>query len=412
MEVVGMKSVGNACKKAGLLLIILSVFWGTASASVNPKIIIDNYTLSETPAVPGHEVILNLHLRDIDTSNCGSMVQVQLSASYPLSIDGSDMQHLADICPDYGNATATFKLIVDPLAQTGTYPVSVVTTYEKDLDKFSESNIINMRVGGAPDFSASVTSSNPVNVYPGDDATVTIKFQNNGAGQAESASATLTAPAGVDVKWAGSTQQMGSIPSRGSASATFSVEAAKDALPGTYYLNATIEYYGEDRFPASQSFSLEMPVLKKADFTADTRDQFVAGEDMDVTIILKNTGSEEARKLKVRIMPIFPFSTDGTVRYIDSLGPGEEKGLNFVVHVDQDGTAGTQTAGLIIDYEDSQGKKFTDTIDVALTVAEKDVAYYLLTYWPLIVLLLIAIIVIRNRKQISGRLAKRRPAKK
>jgi hypothetical protein len=402
----------NLCGFAGLLFLSLTILWGTASASVNPKIILQNYTLSG-PVIPGHEIDMTLFLRNIDTSNCGSMVGVQLSASYPISIEQNDAQYLGTICPYEANHTATFRIMIDPLAQAGTYPVSVMTTYEKDYDKFSESNLINLRVAGVPNFSASVISSNPVDVYPGDTAQVTVNFQNNGAGQAESAAVTLESPPGLEVKWAGSQQGLGPIPSHGSASATFTIEAAKHAPPGTYLLNATLEYYGEDGQPASESFMLDMPVLKKAEFSAGTEKNapFVAGEDRDVVITLTNTGSEEARKLKVSIMPVFPFSTDGTIRYIDSLMPGEQKDLVYVVHVDQDGTAGAQTAGLVIDFEDPQGKTFTDTIDVPFTIVEKGIVYYLVTYWPLIAVVIIAAVVFRNRRKISARLAKKRPKK-
>ena len=46
--------------------------------------------------------------------------------------------------------------------------------------------------------------------------------------------------------------------------------------------------------------------------------------------------------MEVRIEPLFPFSTDGTVRYIESLRPGETQNLTYVITVDKDATAGGQ----------------------------------------------------------------------
>lgn len=392
-------------------VVFLQLMCGTASAAaVNPKLVLEKYNLSETPAMPGHEITLTLHLSNIHT-NCASTVSVQLSASYPVHVEGSDMQYLGTICPgDDENGTAVFKLAVDPLAMTGTYPIAVLTAYEKDLDKFSESNTINMRVGGAPSFAVSVASSNPVDVYPGDEAAVTLKFQNNGASQAEATRVKLTAPEGLEVKWAGSEQQLGPVPPRSSASATFFIEAAKSTEAGTYMLNATLDYSSEDGTPAHESFLIGMVVSKRAEFAANTdkNSPFFSGDDRSITVTLKNTGSEEARNLKVRIMPIFPFSTDGTVRYVDFLMPGEEKDLVYVVHIDKDGTAGGQAAGLIIDFEDPQGKKFTDSIDLLLKVSDKDAVYYIMIYWPLIVLAVIAVLAFRKRKEILQKIAKRR----
>ncbi len=401
----------NMSKKIWLLalLAILSLFAGISHASVNPKLMLANHTVSEDPALPGHAVILKLQLKNIDTVNCADMVTVQISASYPLSVSGSDIQHIGRICPDNPlNGTASFNIPVDSLAMTGTYPVSVMTTYEKDFSKFSESNTINLRVSGEPSFTASVASSNPVDIYPGDGASIKITFQNNGAGRAESARVTLTAPEGIDVKWAGSSQELGTIQARGSASATFVIEAAKNAAPGIYPLNATLEYSSENKTEGLQSFSLNMPLKQKAEFGADAEKNgpFVAGENREILITLKNTGTEEARKLKVRIMPLFPFSTDGTVRYIESLAPGESKDLSYIVNVDKEGTPGDQIAGLLINFENPEGKKFSDSIDLQLSITQKGIAYYAGTYWWMIALALIVAYVAKKRGKIFKSLPK------
>ncbi|VVB60989.1 NPCBM-associated, NEW3 domain of alpha-galactosidase [uncultured archaeon] len=389
------------------MLLSFSLFAGIGHASVNPKLVLENYTLSEDPALPGTDVVLKLSLANIDTSNCADRVSVQLSTSYPVSIDGSDMRYIGSICPnDLENGTVSFRLPIDPLAQTGTYPVSVLTTYEKDYNKFSESNTVNLHVGGAPSFTASVISSSPVDIYPGDDASITVNFQNNGASAADSAHISLAAPDGIDVKWAGSEQELGTIPARASALATFRIEAAKNTAPGIYPINATLKYLGEDKTSASQSFSLGMPLHQKAEFSADAKKNgpFVAGDDREIAITLKNTGSEEAKKLKIRIMPVFPFSNDGTVRYIESLAPGEEKDVVYMIHVDKDGTPGDQTAGMLIDFQNPQGKRFTDSIDLSLSLRPKNLGYYLGTYWWVIALLLIAAYIVKRRPEILRKL--------
>ncbi|VVB66506.1 NPCBM-associated, NEW3 domain of alpha-galactosidase [Candidatus Gugararchaeum adminiculabundum] len=364
---------------------LLACLASVSFASLSPQVQLQNYSLSEVPAQPGHVVNLTLHFKSIEWDYCADNLAVQLVTSYPLSIQGPDTQYLGSLClrdPD-SKGTVSFLLPVEPLAQTGTYQVSVSTTYEHSFSKFSDSNILNLRVGGAPSFTASVVASNPIDIYPGDSAAVTILFQNNGSSTVESARVRLDAPEGIEVKWAGKEQELGQIPPRGSASATFSIEAAKSAWPGIYNLHATLDYASEDKTSSEQSFDFALPLKTKADFSVVVQNttSLVVNSDNLVAITLKNTGTDTAKRLKVSIQPIFPFSTDGTVRYADSLAPGAEENLTFLIHVDKDGTPGQQLCGYIVNFEDSQGKKFSTSDDFALTVRTKTFGEMVLDYW-------------------------------
>ncbi len=381
----------------GLLLAFLLALCAASFAAVNPNLEIYNYSLSEFPAMPGHTVTLTFHIRDTEWATCADLTNLQLITSYPLSVQGMDTKYLGSICESDGtNGTVSFDIPIDSLAQAGTYPVTVITNYQKQFDRFSNTNTFNVRVSGAPSLSASVASSNPTDIYPGDQAAVTVTFQNSGSGRVESASARMYAPQGIEVKWAGSEQALGEIPARGSASAVFNLEALKGTAPGTYKLTLALDYADENNASGSQTFTFDMPVKAKAEFTPSAPAGTVlnADEDKEITVAVKNTGSQEARKLKVRIQPIFPFSTDGTVRYIDSLMPGEEKGLTYLVHVDKEATAGEQVAGMLFDFQDPQGREFTDSQDFTLDVKTKTLMEQLMDYWYLAVLAVAVIVLV------------------
>ena len=370
-------------------------------ASVNPKLELLNYSLSESPVQPGHTLVLTLRIKSLEPDNCASRVAVQLAVSYPLSISGSDTQYVESLCyTDADSAgTFTFLLPVDNLATTGTYPVSVSTTYEKLFTKFSEANTLNVRVGGAPAFTASVASSSPVDIYPGDDASVTVTFQNTGASMVQSSLATATAR-GIEVKWAGEEQAVGSIVARGSASATFHISAPKNLAPGAYPLDVRLDYAGEDRQNGTALFHFEVPVKPKAEFVAayPVGSTLRAGAPQNADILLTNTGTQEARKLKVRIRPLFPFSTDGTVRYIDSLKPGQSVNLTYVITVDKDATSGSQLVGLLMDFEDPQGKTFSDSADFAMPVRLASFQESVEPYMPYLYLVVLVVVLVVLRK--------------
>ncbi len=397
-----------------LFLLFLS---GAASASVNPKLQLLNASVSEVPALPGHVVALTLHIKSMESDNCASHVSVQLAVSYPLSIQGPDTQYIDKLCytdPDSAG-TFTFLLPVDNLASSGTYPISIGTVYEKNFAKFTEANTVNVRVGGSPAFTAAVTSSSPVDIYAGDTANVVVTFQNTGPTLVSSARARASST-GVQTKWSSQDQTLGSIGARASASATFAVEAPKNLAPGDYPLNVHLDYTGEDRQNGSADFTFMVPVKPKADFSASYPSLSVlrAGASQDTDIVLTNTGSQEARKLKVRIQPLFPFSTDGTVRYIDSLMPGQSVNLTYTITVDKDATSGSQLTGLAMDFEDPQGKTFSDTADFSMPVRLATFAEEMEPYIPLfeIVGALVGLIILRRLFGMAASAMKKKEAQK
>ncbi len=340
-------------------------------ASINPKIQLQDYSLSETPAQPGHIINLTLKLKSLESDNCAERVAVQLVVSYPLSIQGSDTQYIDSLCYRDVESVGTFSflLLVDNLAFAGTYPISVITTYEKRFTKLSESNTINARVGGDPSFIASISSSNPVDIYPGDDAKISIVFQNTGSSMVQSAIASASS-SGIIVKWSGANQIIGQISARSSANAIFSIEAPKDLSPGVYPLDVVLNYISEDRKNSSTNFHFEIPIKEKADFEAyyPLEDSLHSGATQEFTLSLSNTGTQKAKNIKVRIKPLFPFSTDGTVRYVNSLNPGESTELVYAITVDKDATEGSQLSSVLIEFEDPQGKSFSDSADFSINV--------------------------------------------
>lgn len=392
-------------EKTGIMSFALALllFAGSAFASVNPKVQLQNYSLSEVPGQPGHVLELEMFFKSVEPDNCAERVAVQLSVSYPLSVRGPDTQYVDLLCYRDLDSKGTLKfyLPIDNLAASGTYAVSVSTTYEKRFTKLSESNTLNVQVGGAPSFAASVSSSAPVDIYPGDSATVTIAFQNTGSSLVQSARATAESQ-GIEVKWAGRIQEIGKVSARGSATAAFSIEAPKDLPAGNYPLSVRLDYAGEDRSNGSAQFSFIVPVKPRADFAASAADGgMLPGQKREVTIALSNTGGEEARKVEVRIKPMFPFSTDGTVRYIDSLPAGETRNLTYVITVDKDASSGGQLLGVLLDFENPQGKKFADSADFAMQVRMPDLFEEITSYWYVVAAIVVAaaVFVSRSRKK-------------
>jgi hypothetical protein len=205
----------------------------------------------------------------------------------------------------------------------------------------------------------------------------------------------------IEVKWAGQVQNIGQIPARGSASAVFFIEAPKSLKPGNYTLAVALNYTGEDMQNGSASFSFAVPVKPKAEFAASAEGaSFTAGQKKEVQIKLTNTGWEEARKVKVKIKPLFPFSTDGTVRYVESIPAKESVNLTYAITVDKDATAGEQLTGMLIEFENPQGRKFSESVDFSLLVRTPDIFEQAISNWYLIAAAaLIAAMALKKKKK-------------
>jgi hypothetical protein len=118
-----------------------------------------------------------------------------------------------------------------------------------------------------------------------------------------------------------------------------------------------------------------------------------------IKITLKNTGTDTARKIIIRLQPMFPFSTDGSVRYIDILEPGKSSDAEFSLAFDKDGTPGNYVLDMLVDYEDEQGKSLHDTAKVSLTLKSKNIfRLVFLDYWFIWVGVIIIVVLIRRKK--------------
>ncbi|VVC03766.1 NPCBM-associated, NEW3 domain of alpha-galactosidase [Candidatus Burarchaeum australiense] len=390
-----------------VLFVLLIFLSGLAQASTVPKVVLEGYSLTPDPAHPGDLLNLTLHLKSVEWDNCASQLTVQFSTAYPLSVTGANTIYAGDLCykdPDSKGTISVF-VPVDSLADPGTYPISVTATYEQFFSKISDSYIVNVRVAGTPSFTASVSSSNPVDIYPGDTALLTVAFANNGTGRAEGVQATFNSgTSAMEVKWAGQTQELGELQARTSTSATLAIEIPKNARPGTYPLAAQLTYAGEDGAIGTASFNFGVVVKSKAEFEAKaaTDSPLPSGGNRLVQISLTNTGYEEAKNLKVQIMPRFPFSTDGTVRYLDSLAPGETKNITYTVFVDKDASEGAQLLSLNVNFEDPAGNKFSDSADFALSVRIRSFMEQVLDYWYLLALVGVVVLVVILRRMMAA----------
>ena len=371
-----------------------------AYADIRPNIVVSGFGVKEGAYV-GKEFILSLNLSNTGSSSCAKSITSSVEADFPFIINGIGTLSVGDLC--YGTAKVVdFPMKIDPTANAGFYQVKIVNNYESaSYIQFSSSSNLNLFVKGSPDINANIINSEPVDIYAGDTGTLTVKVENNGEFQAQSLSAFMKAAKPIEVKWSKSFNSIELLEPRQSRTMEFTVEVPKDAEAKIYPLAMELAYYDENRLKQNKTFSFNLYVRKKAQFDTsdDGSDSFYANQNLrKVKILLRNTGTDAARKARAKMLPQFPFSTDGSVRYVELLEAGKSEPVNFNVNIDKDANPGKYVLDMLVDFEDAQGKKLQDTSQVVLVVKPKGIIRLVfIDYWLLWLIVLAIVFIVRKK---------------
>ena len=359
----------------------------------------DNYIDANT-----NHFVLDLELENSGYS-CARAVTISVQASSPFVTDFSPTTYPTDIC-DHDNIEIPLRL--DPNAVGGTYPLTLTVSYTDDnsTNVYTFTNSMNLLVRGNSLLNAHIVNSNPINVYPGDTATISVLIENDGTFQATNINGVLTANQPLEVKSAQSYFSIGTLQPKQSYIATFSIEVPKDVDAIAYPLILSIRY-SDARDTQSRTIPLFFQVKKKAIFkTIDAGSDILYKNDNNKIIRLKitNTGTDIAKEIKVQIQPQFPFTTDGSMKYIDELLPGQSNIIEFAINVDKDATIGNYGVDLILDFKDPDGNLLQDSSTAHLQIQNKGffravfIDYWYLWLIALLIIILIVIRIIRRRK--------------
>ena len=386
-----------------MIILALMVIIGSGIVSAQPNIMVSGFGIKDGAAAVGKDFTLTLNLTNTGTV-CAVGITTTIQAGEPFIMRGISTVPASDLCYNT-NETVDIPLRIDPTATGGFYQLTITSKYQDLLlNQYTGYSTLNIQVDGTPDMNAHVTGTNPVDVYPGDTATVTMAIQNDGSFPAQSVNATLESDSGLTVKWSNSFALLGTINAKDSRNAQFIIEVPKNSSSTEFPMHLTVSYLDQNLEQQTKTFYIIFYAKNKALYTtSDAGSDMLSPNDNSrvVRLNLKNTGTDVAKKIKVRIEPQFPFSTDGSVRYVESLAPGETAPVDLIVDVDKDATIGQYSLSMILNYEDAQGKQLQDTTDISLTVVRKGfLQMVFLDYWFLwIVAIIIAFIVITRRKK-------------
>jgi len=367
------------------------------SALNRPDVRISDYSMP-VALLASSQSEVTLTLESVGKLDCAYRVIAQASPSFPISLHGPDAIIVGDLCKTNGTKNISFVFNADPNANAGNNPVSVSITYESEnAAPYSTMQNLNIPVFGFPQLRAQVTSSTPIDIHPGDTATVEVTIDNTGSYKAQAIKATLNAPSPIEVKAATKTAIIAELGAKKSTKATYTIFVPKSQMAGVYSANVALSYIDESGKLVSKTVPLSITVAAKADLTvAPSVDVvYIGTNNAQATFSITNNGQDAAKDLRVKIIPQYPISTDGSERLVGDFAAGATTTVAFNVNADKEAAAGNYAIQIQAAYEDSDGTKYRESEETGITVKAKDLYTSVVAdYWFVWAIVVIALAVI------------------
>jgi hypothetical protein len=384
----------------GVVLLLMSIT--TAEGAIAPNIIVSDFSVTDGSAEVGKSFNLSVTLINTAPETCANNIITSVQASLPFIVDGLSSISVGDLC-SVSKKVVTVPIKVDPTSSGGSYQLIISNNYESATSaQFSSSSTLNIYVSGSPVINVYIISSNPIDIYAGDTGTITVSIQNDGTFQAQSVNANLKADKPLEVKWSKSMSSISLLEAKQARTADFVIEVPKNAEAKGYNLKLEVQYLDENLVLQKVTFPLTFQVQKKAMFELNISGNQKLYQNQNSRIIdlsVKNTGTDTAYKIKTKLLPQYPISTDGSVRYIDMLQPGKTADIKLSVDIDKDGTPGSYGLDVLFDFEDAQGKELQDTAKVSLTIQQKSpLRRIFIDYWFIWLAVIITAVLVAKRK--------------
>ncbi|MFA6329732.1 MAG: NEW3 domain-containing protein [Candidatus Micrarchaeia archaeon] len=388
-------------KKEILFVFVFMALALNVSALNRPDVRIADYSMPAALLAAGQSEV-TLTLESVGKLDCAYRVIAQASPSYPISLYGPDAIVVGDLCKADGARNVSFVFNADPNANAGNNPVSVSITYESEnAAPYSTLQNLNIPVSGSPELRAQVTSSTPIDIHPGDTATVEVTIDNTGSYKAQAIEATLNAPAPMEVKAATKTAIIAELGAKKSAKVTYTIFVPKAQKAGVYAANVALAYIDESGKLVSKTIPVSITVAAKADLAVQPSVDvvYIGTNNAQATFTITNNGQDTAKDLRLKIIPQFPISTDGSERLVGDFAAGATTQVAFNVNADKEAAAGSYAIQIQATYKDSDGTQYRESVETGITVKQKDLYTSIVAdYWFIWAIVLIALAVFFGSK--------------
>jgi len=299
------------------------------------------------PANTGEYVTVWIKIENPGLGSPSEDVQLRVVPEYPFSLEPGEtgLEEIGKLSMN-DFALFDFRLRVDKDAIDGRNTIKV--EYRDGIDvAWSEAELSLEVESDRVDFEIADIDSVPLRLKPGDeDAKIMVEIQNIGDGDAECVKSRLTLPDGFSASDSYSDiANLGTVAADASSQAIFYIDVDESVQPGEHIATITIDYMDKDSDEyKEETLDLRIPIKETPLFeivsSEITPGTLTVGDMVTLLMQIKNTGSEEAESVRVRVMlkseQPFDFSNGNAFDYVGDLDVGEigEAVLKFEVEDD------------------------------------------------------------------------------
>jgi len=254
-------------------------------------------------------------------------------------------------------------------------------------------------------------SVEPLRVYNGDNAKITIDLKNNDLFPYKNIYGKLLLENGFTSTYGGSTEiYLDKIMPNTVSSLYFFVNIGNDVLPRDYNFKLMITYNNR-----TAEYNVPFTVSPKANFnilSVDSTQLYTGSINVPLKVTIKNSGKSDAKNIQLKLLGgnVLPGSkstfitTTGDVEIIGRLNQEQSYEATFIVNVDKSAKIGINTINLEVSWEQDDGNKFSDVIMLPIEIYSNSYSFNILQHPELSILLVItgsgaAILIILLRKR-------------
>ncbi|RME53417.1 hypothetical protein D6783_02050 [Candidatus Woesearchaeota archaeon] len=276
-----------------------------------------------------------------------------------------------------------FRVKVKPDAPAGTYKFRLVGQWYKNGEpiespRFSIFSMTVKKEGiiiGVADL-----QTEPSEVRPGDNyVKVTTQIENSGEKDAKNVAVTLISPEGIDPSYANNNRVwIGRLNAGASTQATFYLDVDEDYAPGAVNLTFHFTYQDTDDNRYETERTLPFLIKERPNIVVtESTGEGLAGREGELRVTIKNTGTERAEAVEVRIIKqsTQPFDLDVRSDYVGDLEPGEEATAIFPIMIRSDAQVRKHEFKLLIrakgDSDEGDDNIYTFARSATFTVSGK-----------------------------------------
>ncbi len=256
----------------------------------------------------------------------------------------------------------------------GIYILPITLTY-KSKGATTTKNLelaLNVRKAVGRDLLVAGTTTDPVRIPPGGDATVYLTLKSASDVPLRSITVGLDLSA-TTIPFATSQSSaervLDSLAPGAEGTVQFDITAAGTAAPGIYKIPVGIAYLDSlgKRFTRMGIVTVVVGSKPGLDLRVSSPDLFKKGTTQDVSIEVLNTGAEEARSLVAQLLvPAGVKILSSPTTFIESLAANAKNTITYSIHVPEEFAGATSDLKLQLRFSDTQNHQYTEEKHVPL----------------------------------------------